>query len=380
MSYADYIAHHGIKGMHWGVRRYQNPDGSLTSAGRNRYGVKTGKPSETTFKRQELNKPSDYVKHGAKLAASFVVGNAKRAVDSLEDRTTDIGKKHVDTYLEADMSLYRIQSTDKFENFAFYATYKKDDVNKYAGLFGKNLTSRANAAARQAEREANNGGDSEAAKKAREYADNMKIHQLEIKNKTRLKIPSEDNAARITGDLMQNAKFKQQLKESIEDSASKMRRPSQQMLFKDALEIMKKDSSKLTTQDKATVYKALNLSLTNHNETEQAMQKTFYGALKKNGYSALLDLNDKKYSSYKAKSPVIVFDTKKTNLKSSRVMEEKDINKLYKKYNTRRMLGQIPDQIIGNIKEFGSLRIDNVASNLQSDGYDYYNKIIKGAG
>ena len=34
----EYLAHHGIKGQKWGVRRFRNEDGTLTPAGKERYG------------------------------------------------------------------------------------------------------------------------------------------------------------------------------------------------------------------------------------------------------------------------------------------------------------------------------------------------------
>jgi len=40
-----YLAHHGIKGQKWGVRRYQNSDGTLTDEGRRRLGY--GEPKKS---------------------------------------------------------------------------------------------------------------------------------------------------------------------------------------------------------------------------------------------------------------------------------------------------------------------------------------------
>lgn len=58
MAEIRYLAHHGIKGMRWGVRRYQNPDGSLTPEGRKHY-YNVSPPS----------KQSDAITRGATVGA-----------------------------------------------------------------------------------------------------------------------------------------------------------------------------------------------------------------------------------------------------------------------------------------------------------------------
>lgn len=45
----DELMHHGIKGQRWGVRRYQNKDGTLTDEGRKKYGQKRS-DAQTTSK------------------------------------------------------------------------------------------------------------------------------------------------------------------------------------------------------------------------------------------------------------------------------------------------------------------------------------------
>lgn len=347
------LYHHGIKGQKWGIRRYQYADGTYTPAGRKRYGV-----SQSSSNAQRV--------------ATMMGMRVKDVVNTARTQVT--GRQYVDTYLKRGTTFARIQTSKEFENFAFYATYKKADSDKYMGLFGKNRTSRANSDAKRAEKTANASGseaDAATAKQLRDKANNMKVYQLKLETTKKLKVPSDENASDITANLLKDSEFKKNVVASIEDSKEKMRRPTQQVLFKQAQNALNKDPSKMTTSEKVAVYKALNLSLTNHNQQEVAAQAKFYSELKKKGYNALLDYNDKDYSSYHAKRPMIVFDTDSVKLQSVTETNPKIVEKMYVKYNTERIMKEVGANTIGYISKLGTKTVSECESYVKKKTDSY---------
>lgn len=403
-----YLIHYGVKGMKWGVRRYQPY--SVRPRGSGQYGREIGDALHRPEYRQSSSPKPSYSQGRTSISSAIGASRAKAVsgkevvkrwgmntgskVSSTKDtvqktmstKLTDVsnraqtvllGKNKVDTVISSNVEFSRIQSANAFEKqYAFYATYKKHDVNQYAGLFGKNLKSRKAAEARAAEKKAKktkNEADIAEAQKLRKEADNMQIYQLKITNSKELKIPSDQNAGRILADLTKDKDFKSDLQKSLDDSKAKMKRPTQQMLFKDANRVLAKDPSKMTEKDRVTLYRAANLTLANHNDYEVNMQDKFYKALKKNGYSALVDINDKDYSSYHAKRPMIVFDTSSTKLKSVSKMSDDTIDKLYSKYNKERIRKEITTNAIRVPTSYGSRKVSD-ALKYVDDSYDRYMK------
>ena len=91
----DELDHHGIKGQKWGVRRFQNKDGSLTAAGKNRnYNKRNMKNADT----QNLDKWGTDKDHNILyISGKSGSGKSTAALDMSETNTNII---HLDSYFE----------------------------------------------------------------------------------------------------------------------------------------------------------------------------------------------------------------------------------------------------------------------------------------
>lgn len=131
----DYLEHHGILGMHWGIRRFQNKDGSLTSAGKNRYKTDEGdgdgekKPKMTSAEKKAAK---------AEVKAAKAEAKAAKEKEQLEEaKTKAIATANVDEIIRLSSNMTTKELQDAMTRVNALSVMNKNRLPKEKTAFDK---------------------------------------------------------------------------------------------------------------------------------------------------------------------------------------------------------------------------------------------------